>query len=51
MARKWDFSLQYEWNGTCDWSSFMTIANAIEWREEIGGEERIMEYCHTLAIE
>lgn len=29
----------------------MTIPDAIKWREEIGGEERIMKYCHSLAVQ
>lgn len=30
---------------------FMSISAAIAFRKEIGGEDRIMDYCHTLAIE
>lgn len=29
----------------------MSVADAIQWRQDIGGEERIMNYCHSLAIE
>lgn len=29
----------------------MTIADAIKFREDIGGEERIMQYNHTLAVQ
>jgi hypothetical protein len=28
----------------------MSISTAIEFRKSIGGEERIMEYCHDLAV-
>ena len=49
--RKWNFEIQYEWNGTCDWSSFMSVADAIQWRKDIGGEERIKDYCHSLAVQ
>jgi hypothetical protein len=43
--------MQYEWTGTQDWMPFMSISAAIAFRKEIGGEDRIMDYCHTLAIE
>lgn len=50
-TREWGFGLQYEWNGTCDWTNFLSIGAAIQWRKDIGGEERIMQYCHSLAVE
>ncbi|GFZ51325.1 LOW QUALITY PROTEIN: hypothetical protein JCM24511_09085 [Saitozyma sp. JCM 24511] len=49
--RPWRFDTQYEWTGTQDWMPFMSISAAIAFRKEIGGEDRIMDYCHTLAIE
>jgi hypothetical protein len=48
--REWTFAGQYEWNGTIDWSPFFSISDAIAFRQSIGGEERIMEYCHALAV-
>lgn len=50
-TREWGFGIQYEWNGTCDWTNFLSIGAGIQWRKDIGGEERIMEYCHSLAVE
>jgi hypothetical protein len=50
-TREWGFGLQYEWNGTCDWTNFLSIGAAIQWRKDLGGEERIMDYCHSLAVE
>jgi len=50
-TREWGFGLQYEWNGTCDWTNFLSIGAAIQWRKDIGGEERVMDYCHSLAVE
>lgn len=29
----------------------MSVADAIQWRKDIGGEERIMDYCHSLAVQ
>lgn len=29
----------------------MTIADAIKFRQDIGGEDRIMEYNHSLAVQ
>jgi hypothetical protein len=29
----------------------LSIGAGIQWREDIGGEERIMDYCHSLAVE
>ena len=34
-----------------DWRSLLTIADAIEFRKSIGGEERIMQYNHSLAVQ
>lgn len=41
---------QYDWTGTIDWSSYLTIPTALSFREEIGGEERVMGYCRSLAL-
>jgi len=42
---------QYEWTGTLDWTPWLTIVDAIKFRESIGGEDRIMKYNHTLAVQ
>ncbi|ORY28005.1 pyridoxal phosphate-dependent transferase [Naematelia encephala] len=51
ISRPWSFVKQYEWNGTVDWTPFMSIKTALEFREHIGGEDRIMEYCHSVAVQ
>lgn len=38
-------------SGTMDYSSYMTVAAALKFREDVGGEEAIMSYNHQLAIE
>ncbi|EIW69330.1 hypothetical protein TREMEDRAFT_43923 [Tremella mesenterica DSM 1558] len=50
-GRPRSFEMQYEWTGTQDWAPLLSPSFALDFREEIGGEERIMEYCHTLAVE
>lgn len=34
-----------------DWSPILSVAAAFDFREFCGGEERINDYCHRLAIE
>nr|XP_019007744.1 uncharacterized protein I206_07378 [Kwoniella pini CBS 10737]OCF46525.1 hypothetical protein I206_07378 [Kwoniella pini CBS 10737] len=51
MDRQWTFIEQFQWTGTTDWTPFMSITDAIEFRRSIGGEKRIMQYCHTLAVQ
>jgi len=46
-----NFVEQYEWNGTLDWSSYLSVGEALKFREWLGGEEKIYEYCHKLALE
>ncbi|OZJ03109.1 hypothetical protein BZG36_03374 [Bifiguratus adelaidae] len=41
---------EFEWVGTLDYSNYMSIFSALEYRKKIGGEERIQTYCHDLAI-
>lgn len=41
---------QYGWTGTQDWTPYMTIPAALKFRKSIGGEDRIMAYCHSLAV-
>lgn len=50
ITREWSFAHQFEWTGTPDWRPFLTIGDAMRFREDIGGEERIMRYCHDLAV-
>ncbi|KAF9035625.1 pyridoxal phosphate-dependent transferase [Panaeolus papilionaceus] len=41
---------QFEWNGTIDWAPYLSVANALDFRAWLGGEEKINEYCRDLAI-
>lgn len=49
-GHEWAWQKQYDWNGTIDFCPLVTIQDAIEFRRSIGGEERIMAYCHDLAV-
>ncbi|WVR08776.1 hypothetical protein IAU60_005834 [Kwoniella sp. DSM 27419] len=49
--RPWSFIDQFSWTGTQDWTPFFSITFALEFRRKIGGEKRIRDYCHTLAVE
>ncbi|KXN90312.1 hypothetical protein AN958_04345 [Leucoagaricus sp. SymC.cos] len=46
-----DFVDQWIWNGTPDWSPILSIGAALDFRKWIGGEAKISEYCHNLALE
>jgi hercynylcysteine S-oxide lyase len=46
------FVNNFEFVGTVDNSQYVCVRDAIKWRDEVlGGEERILSYCHTLARE
>ncbi|KAI8093111.1 pyridoxal phosphate-dependent transferase [Halteromyces radiatus] len=45
------FQLEFSWPGTMDFSSFMCIEHALDFRETLGGEEKIQQYCHQLAVD
>ncbi|WWD07144.1 hypothetical protein V865_005241 [Kwoniella europaea PYCC6329] len=51
IDRPWQFVEQFQWTGTTDWAPFFSVNDAIEFRKSIGGEKRIMQYCHTLAVQ
>ncbi|CAG8433953.1 12144_t:CDS:2 [Ambispora gerdemannii] len=42
---------EFSWVGTQDFSSYLTITAALEFRQKIGGEALIQQYCHRLAWE
>ncbi|DAA78683.1 TPA_exp: Uncharacterized protein A8136_2468 [Trichophyton benhamiae CBS 112371] len=47
-----DFELQFEFIGTNDDLPYLCVPDAIKYRQEVcGGEEKIMQYCQTLAFE
>lgn len=42
---------EWVWNGTIDWAPILSIDAALDFREKVcGGEKRITEYCHQLAL-
>ncbi|KAI5451918.1 hypothetical protein NCC49_001219 [Naganishia albida] len=47
---QWVFAKQWEWVGTQDWAPVLSIPAALDFRDFLGGEERITEYCHNLAV-
>ncbi|KAF3937288.1 hypothetical protein ABW19_dt0201432 [Dactylella cylindrospora] len=48
---KSNFTLQFEFNGTIDMTPYLCVPTALKYRQQIGGEDAIIEYCHTLAYE
>ncbi|GJN94198.1 hypothetical protein Rhopal_007272-T1 [Rhodotorula paludigena] len=43
---------EHVWTGTIEWASILSIPAALDFRERVlGGEERIIAYCHGLAID
>ncbi|KAI8971277.1 PLP-dependent transferase [Trametes punicea] len=45
------FAKLHTWTGTADHTSFVTIPDALAFREWLGGEKVINDYCHKLALE
>ncbi|CAE7095508.1 unnamed protein product [Rhizoctonia solani] len=45
-----DMAAQFEWTGTIDFVPFLSIKYALDFREAIGGEKHINDYCHSLAV-
>ncbi|SCV74695.1 BQ2448_7724 [Microbotryum intermedium] len=46
-----EFQNEFEWNGTIDYSAFLSIHAVLDFRSNIcGGEKRITKYCHELAV-
>jgi selenocysteine lyase/cysteine desulfurase len=45
------FVANFEFVGTIDNSPYLCVPAALKWREDIGGEEIIMNYCQTLVQE
>ncbi|TFK94027.1 PLP-dependent transferase [Polyporus arcularius HHB13444] len=45
-----NFVAQHEWTGTMDQTPFITVPDAIAFREWLGGESAIYDYCHQLAL-
>ncbi|KAI5119107.1 hypothetical protein M0805_007855 [Coniferiporia weirii] len=45
-----NFVGQFEWTGTCDLAPHLSIKHALDFREWVGGEEKINDYCHNLSL-
>ncbi|KZT60600.1 PLP-dependent transferase [Calocera cornea HHB12733] len=45
------FAMIFEYCGTIDYVPYLSMAFALDFRKTLGGEERINEYCHNLALE
>ncbi|KAM0789798.1 hypothetical protein ACM66B_006650 [Microbotryomycetes sp. NB124-2] len=51
-AKDPSWHLEFEWNGTIDFSPILSTLDALDFRRDVlGGEERITKYCHELALE
>ncbi|KAF3191133.1 hypothetical protein TWF788_007315 [Orbilia oligospora] len=48
---KSNFILQFEFNGTIDATPYLCVPAALKFRQDIGGEDAIINYCNTLAFE
>ncbi|KAJ1307787.1 hypothetical protein OPQ81_001873 [Rhizoctonia solani] len=48
-AKESNMVAQFEWTGTIDFVPFLSIKYALDFREAIGGEKKINDYCHSLA--
>ncbi|KAI0649148.1 PLP-dependent transferase [Trametes meyenii] len=46
-----DFVRQHEWTGTADETPYITVSEALAFREWLGGEKAINGYCHQLALD
>ncbi|TCD65232.1 hypothetical protein EIP91_002940 [Steccherinum ochraceum] len=44
------FVAQHEWTGTQDFSPYLSVKAALRFRQWLGGEDKIHEYCHGLAM-
>lgn len=45
-----ELNTQYDYVSTQDWGPFFSINSALDFRKEIGGEDRIIAYNHALAV-
>ncbi|KAG6877701.1 hypothetical protein C0993_004911, partial [Termitomyces sp. T159_Od127] len=44
------FAGEFYWNGSADVVLPLTVIAALDFRSKIGGEKRIIDYCHALAV-
>ncbi|KAI0293755.1 PLP-dependent transferase, partial [Russula brevipes] len=40
----------FEWTGTTDYSYYLSIQPALDFRQWLGGEQKINDYCRSLAL-
>jgi len=45
-----NFVIQFETNGTIDVTSYLSVGPALDFRNWLGGEAKINEYCHNMAV-
>ncbi|KAG2209157.1 pyridoxal phosphate-dependent transferase [Mucor mucedo] len=45
------FQDEFVWPGTSDFTNFMCVNAAMDYRKSLGGEDVIMKYTHDLAVE
>ncbi|KAI0041920.1 PLP-dependent transferase [Auriscalpium vulgare] len=40
----------FGWTGTTDFTAYMSVIPALDFRQWLGGEHKINEYCHSVAV-
>ncbi|KAJ7919311.1 PLP-dependent transferase [Mycena leptocephala] len=46
-----NFVEQFEWTATIDFVPFLSVAAALDFRQWVGGEEKINTYCRQIAVQ
>ncbi|KAI8980100.1 PLP-dependent transferase [Trametes punicea] len=46
-----NFVMQHEWTGTADMAPYLSVLDALSFRNWLGGEKAINDYCHKLALD
>lgn len=44
------FSAMFEWTGTTNYPGYLSIQPALDFRQWLGGEQKINDYCRSLAL-
>ncbi|TIC34325.1 DUF1479-domain-containing protein, partial [Wallemia mellicola] len=50
-GREHPFAKLHSWSGTTDLCPYLSVIPALDYRESMGGEAHINQYCHTLALQ
>ncbi|KAI0267546.1 PLP-dependent transferase [Russula aff. rugulosa BPL654] len=45
-----NFVPMFDWTALADYSKYLSIQPALDFRQWLGGEEKIHDYCHSLAL-